>query len=233
MNASKDLSQARVTCRHLNSKFKRKIRELVTLKTILDEVCEDGKVTPEDCEKLQELLNDLSFLKQQNETVTDEFSANFRSRDPQGTEEADKALEDGLYEYNNIALASTRLLRRIRQQLSGTNDPRTRESDKEKNWKDQRTETKQRLYRRKTEAKPTFGGHHQQRQDKDNGNEAEDKEEKEVSLKKTIVKGILIAIIFYCGLGGVIKLVLDRRTSNDKVGGMFDSMWYCYLNFGN
>ncbi len=223
MNDPENLTQNLVNLRHLNSKFHRKLKELKVLKSSLDEAFHQGEVTKEDCDNLKELLHNLSALKNEYESVTDDFNCNLGSQAPQEAANADKDLEEALSVYYNVHLKATRLLRRIRKHIdsphgsgnriihNGSRAEGEELEDKDAGDEEEGGEMEEKRSRNSEE--------HMRKGDNDQSEEEkEDQEEETVSLKCSVVKGLLITVVFYFGLGFVIKTVLDSRNESYSTG---------------
>ncbi len=203
-DAGQELVRIRACLRHKNSKFHRKIEELKVLKSTLEEACHQGKVTDGHRLQLQELLDELAVLKRENETLTDDFNIGFGAQAPEDAENADTALEKALSEYHKTSLGATKLLWRMEKQIAAANNHKEKHDNHQ--IKSLELDTRENIER-------------SYNHDQDGSELESDKDDAEpetvggtVSLKKSLVKGLLIAIIFYFGLGVIIKVVLDSRS---------------------
>ncbi len=219
-DSEEDLEQIRSRLAHVKSMFQRKISELGELKDTL----EQAKVTKEDINNLRELLADLNTIKQENETVTDDFCALFGSQAPEEAEEADESLEETLVEYNSITLTATRLLLKIERhtaELETEYDNQMMEELDDNFFEALNSgkvdDTKARFSSNSSvvEKHDSWDAETESTGKEDN-DDLEDNEERGSSLKMSITKGVVIAILFYCGLGLVINFVLNSQNQIDS-----------------
>ncbi len=191
-----ELSQGEVSLvnlRHLNSKFRRKINESKALQHYLYEAHNEGETTEHDWQRLEDQLNALSNLKQEYELAVWEYSKKYGSQAEKEFEDASKALEKLLAWYSNVTFSVEKTIARLRNQPDINKPVMSKEKEEDADSNSQSDE-------------------HEETDEVEDDLSEEDEER--ASVKISVLKGFLIVIVFYAGLGIVINFVMKSWTED-------------------
>ena len=220
---NEEIQAALVNLRHLNSRFHNKIQELNALKTTLEDALDEPteettekRVTHQECEVLKTKLKSLSELKQKNENLAEAFNIKFGLFASGEAANVDKEFEDSVAAYYKLKVDVERLIRRLRRKLT-TSENHGGEDIVEKDVENIPDDTSK-----------GDGDKGDQKSSDESDDDQPDKTnvvQEGMALWKKVAIGMVVVIVFYCGLGLVINHVLEGRAKSATTG-----LWHHKIN---
>ncbi len=197
------IAQTLFNLKLIHIKFCRQINDLRALRHSIKDAVAWLQATEEDYDKLKTELESLDNIREEYMSSVNEFNAQFGWKQQEETVKVNKTLDDNLNEARSIKVNVEMLMRNVERQLIlGLEEHETDDSEKEQEGED-----------KDSEEKPGSAAS-SLRDGKNAATVNEDNWCMKMGLK--IGCGMFVVIMFYFGLGAVIKLVEDNRSKIDK-----------------
>ncbi len=190
----------------LQSRFRCQVNDLKALRHSVQDAVAQRLVTDKDHEKLAAQLSILDNLRKEYQAGVNAFNIQLGWKQREAAIDVNKSLEENLSAARNLKVNVEILMRRVKKQLlEGGSSTQVEENnlddtEEEDSGDDKKGDVKD---------NKTVTGINREENGKD----------EPMSCKKkvlTIVGGIFIVIMFYLGLGGVIKFVEDNKIDIDE-----------------
>ncbi len=201
MDLDRRFIQEMVDLNHRKSKFRRKINDLKALLYYLDGALSQGKILEQDCQNLQDHMDNLVVLKQDYESSVSRLIAEIGLHEQKEVENADKAMKVLLAAFADVKQSSAKMMLRLHAHLNSTLD--------------------EDIGSKELSHKQELSG-----EDSEGNESGKDL----VPIKMKVVIGLLVVILFYMGLGFIISSVTNswKETENGETEQMQELTNYSF-----